>query len=168
MALPVQSVRALPEHRQIIQNVADLLKEGHAEDIERWLNDRTAQSVGPFRDEDAAVKFLATQLIAVLDPLEIWLFGSRGRRKRGLETRVHPASDIDLLVILKDGLPEEAYSDYMLVRAPIAHCGVPCDVVPVSRSAFQADKSDPTSICHAAYSEGVCLYKARPSEQVAP
>src|SRR4051812_9014108 len=30
MALPVLSVRALPEHRDILQNVADLLKRGQA------------------------------------------------------------------------------------------------------------------------------------------
>src|SRR5688500_7076523 len=51
MALPVQSVRAAPEHRDILQSVAELLKEGNEETVRNLLKGLGSKPVEPFRDE---------------------------------------------------------------------------------------------------------------------
>jgi Nucleotidyltransferase domain len=100
MALPVQSVRALPEHREILQAVAELLKEGQAENLRRLLRDARLRPVGPFKSEAAALAFLRDRLVSELRPRMIWLFGSRARGD------ARPDSDFDLLVVLR-ALPPE-------------------------------------------------------------
>src|SRR5580704_17929811 len=102
MALPVQSIRARPEHRDILQAVADLLGEGREPAVRKLLDDAKARPVGPFKDEAAALAFLRDRLVVALKPRAIWHFGSRARGDaRG-------DSDFDLLVVLPDGLPAPA------------------------------------------------------------
>jgi hypothetical protein len=105
--------------------------------------------VGPFRNEDAALAFLRDRLVAELRPL--------CSRARG---QARPDSDFDLLVFLPDGLPEESYS-HAAVAAPVLACGLACDIVPCSWSHFAADKNDPTSLVHAAVTQGREIYHAR-------
>src|ERR1700737_856633 len=62
MALPVQSIRARPEHRDILQTVADLLREGREPVVRKLLGDVRARPVGPFKDEAAALAFLRDRL----------------------------------------------------------------------------------------------------------
>ncbi|MDF0498249.1 nucleotidyltransferase domain-containing protein [Bradyrhizobium yuanmingense] len=155
MALSVQSIRAKPEHREILQKVAALLRqeEGGME-LRRFLENPRARPVGPFRDEEAAIAFLRDRLVADLRPLSIWFFGSRARGE------ARPASDFDLLVVLPDGLPEESYSHFA-VAAPVVACGLACDIVPCSWSNFAKDRDDPTSLVHAAVTQGREIYRAR-------
>lgn len=154
MALPVQSVRAAPEHRDILQSVAELLKEGKAETVRRLLSGLGARPVGPFRDEAAALAFLRDRLVARLRPRMIWLFGSRARGD-GRED-----SDFDLLVVLPDGLPEAAYSSFA-VAEPLIACGLGYDVVPCSWSDFLAERDEAGSLVNRATHEGRVLYQDR-------
>ena len=49
---------------------------------------------------DAPLERLVHHVVEVMDPLEVWLFGSRA------ENRARPTSDYDLLVVMPDGTPE--------------------------------------------------------------
>ena len=154
MALPVQSVRAKPEHRAILQTVADLLRGGREMDVRTLLDGVHPKPVGPFRDERAAVAFLRDRLVADLKPESIWLFGSRARDD------ARPDSDFDLLVVLRDGLPDEEYSHYAVAR-PVVACGLGCDIVPASWSTFVREKDQNGSFVNAIVSEGREIYRAR-------
>jgi hypothetical protein len=155
MALSVQSIRAKPEHREILQKVATLLRHDEAGiELLRFLENPRARPVGPFRDEEAAVAFLRDRLVVGLRPLSIWFFGSRARGGAG------PDSDFDLLVVLPDGRPEESYS-HLAVAAPVVACGLACDIVPCSWSSFAKDKDDPSSLVHAAVTQGREIYRTR-------
>jgi predicted nucleotidyltransferase len=154
VALPVQSVRASSEHRDIIQAVADLLKAGKADTVRRLLADASSLSVGPFRDEAAALAFLRDRLVARLRPRMVWLFGSRARGD------ARPDSDFDLLVVLPDDLPERAYS-YQAVAEPLIACGLAYDVVPCSWSEFVSDRKLVGSLVNCAVGEGRVLYQDR-------
>jgi predicted nucleotidyltransferase len=46
---------------------------------------------------DAPLDRLVRHVVAVMKPLEVWLFGSRA------ENRARPTSDYDLLVVMPDG-----------------------------------------------------------------
>src|SRR4051794_29511507 len=139
LAMPIQPVTVAPEHRDILQSIADLLKQGKAETVRRLLSEVAAVPVGPFRNETAALALLRDRLVARLRPCTIWLFGSRGRGD-GRED-----SDFDILVVLSDGLPEAAYS-FSAVAEPLIACGLAYDVVPCSWSDFLAEQGEPGSL----------------------
>lgn len=155
MSLSVQSVRAKPEHREILRKVAALLRRDEsAAELRRFLEDPDPRPVGPFRNEEAALAFLRDRLVVELNPLSIWLFGSRARGQARAD------SDFDLLVVLPDGLPEKFYS-HSQVAAPVRACGLAYDIVPCSWSHFVKDRNDPTSLVYAAVNHGQELYHAR-------
>jgi len=154
MALPVQSIRAIPEHREVLQAVADLLRQGREQEVRHLLEDASARSVGPFRDEAAALAFLRDRLVASLRPRMVWLFGSRARGDG------RPDSDFDLLVVLPDGLPEASYG-HKAVAAPLVACGLPFDVVPCTWSDFTIDREVGGSLVNRAVNEGRLLYQDR-------
>jgi hypothetical protein len=153
MALPVQSIRARPEHRDILQAVADLLREGREPAVRKLLDDAKARPVGPFKDEAAALAFLRDRLVLALKPLAIWQFGSRARGDAEAD------SDFDLLVVLPDGLPPAAYSARRATE-PVTGCGLGYDIVPCSLSDFRKDRATPGSLVHNAVSEGRAIYRA--------
>lgn len=113
-----------------------------------------AQSVGPFKDEASALAFLRDRLVLALKPFAIWQFGSRARGDAEAD------SDFDLLVVLPDGLPPQAYSVYR-VAEPVAGCGLGYDIVPCSLSEFRRDRDVPGSLVHSILSEGRELYRDR-------
>jgi predicted nucleotidyltransferase len=154
LVLPVQFVQVAPEHREILQSVADPLREGEAEAVRRLLSWIAAVPVGPFRDETAAPAFLRDRLVARLRPRMVWLFGSRARGD-GREN-----SDFDLLVVLPDGIPETAYS-FSAVAEPLIACGLAYDVVPCSWSDFLIERDEPGSLVNSAIREGHILYQDR-------
>lgn len=154
MALPVQSIRAVPEHREVLQAVADLLRQGREQEVRHLLEDASARSIGPFRDEAAALAFLRDRLVASLRPRMVWLFGSRARGDG------RPDSDFDLLVVLPDGLPEPAYG-YKTAAAPLVACGLPFDVVPCAWHDFITDREVNGSLVNRAITEGRLLYQDR-------
>lgn len=154
MALPVQSIRARPEHRDILQAVADLLREGREPALRKLLSDVKARPVGPFKNEAAALAFLRDRLVVALRPRTIWQFGSRARGDN------HEDSDFDLLVVLRDGLPREAYAPDR-VAEPVIACGLGYDVVPCSWSEFLKDRDVPGTLVHNAVTEGRVIYRDR-------
>ncbi len=154
MALPVQSIRARPEHRDILQTVADLLRGGREPALRKLLDDVKARPVGPFKDEAAALAFLRDRLVLALKPLAIWQFGSRARGDNDQD------SDFDMLVVLPDGLPAESYSARRAAE-PVAGCGLGYDIVPCSLSEFQKDRDVPGSLVYNAVAEGRAIYLDR-------
>lgn len=154
IALPVQSIRARPEHRDVLQAVAELLRSGKGIIIRKLLADASARPVGPFKDEAAALAFLRDRLVLVLKPLAIWQFGSRARGDNDED------SDFDLLVVLPDGLPAESYSAHRAAE-PVAGCGLGFDIVPCSLSEFRKDRDVPGSLVHNAVTEGRAIYLDR-------
>jgi predicted nucleotidyltransferase len=157
----VQSVRAKPEHRHLLQEVAEMLRRGDAALVERMIERASERPLGPFVSEDAAVAFLRDRLVTALRPRAIWLFGSRARGTAG------PHSDVDLLVVLPDGLDPQAYSNHA-VSEPVAGCGLAYDIVPCSMTAFERDRGVPHTLVHTAVQEGKPIYlDRRLREQVA-
>jgi hypothetical protein len=154
MALPVQSIRARPEHRDILQEVADLLRQGEAPIVRKLLGDAKARPVGPFKDEASALAFLRDRLVVALKPRAIWQFGSRTRGD------ARDDSDFDLLVVLPDGLPASAYAPRR-ASEPVVGCGLGYDIVPCSLSEFRKDRDVPGSLVHKAVTEGRPIYRDR-------
>jgi hypothetical protein len=154
LALPVQSVRAKPEHREILRRVADILREGGEGDLKRMIERIEERPLGPFISEQAAIAFLRDRLVANLKPKAIWLFGSRARGT------AHSHSDIDLLVVLPDGLDPEEYSNYR-VSQPVSACGLAYDIIPCSVGTFERDRRLAGSLVERATTEGKPIYLAR-------
>jgi hypothetical protein len=134
--------------------VARLLNEGGAAGVRHFLEDRASQAVGPFRSEVAAIGFIRDRLVFALRPDAIWLFGSRARGD------ARPDSDFDLLVVLPDGRPEEAYT-YESAARPVAACGLACDIVPCRWSELLDGLKQAGTLGHSAISEGRLIYKRR-------
>lgn len=97
---------------------------------------------------------LVERIIANLTPEEIWLFGSRA------EGRARPDSDYDLLAVLSDDAPDSAL-DLMKAWELTCGLGVPADLVPCTRSDFEADKDDVGTLARAAYHRGRRIYERR-------
>jgi hypothetical protein len=154
MALPVQSIRARPEHRDLLQRVAELLRGGHDKVVHRLLSDAKTRPVGPFKDEASALAFLRDRLVVSLKPRAIWQFGSRARGDNDED------SDFDLLVVLPDGLPQAAYAPSR-VAEPVVGCGLGYDIVPCSWSEFRKDREVPGTLVNRAVTEGKAIYRDR-------
>ena len=98
------------------------------------------------------------RLTAALDPVEIWLFGSRA-------TDTHsPDSDFDLLVVTGDAHG----TDYDLAYAPLKGLGIGCDVIPVGATEFESERSDPTSVCHRIVNTGRRIYERETGRVLSP
>lgn len=106
---------------------------------------------GPFASEEQALSGVIERLVEKLDPIEIWLFGSRAQGTH------RPDSDFDLFVVTapEDG---DAGFDYDRVYAPISGLGVGCEVVPCRADEFAAERTDPTSLCWRVVHTGRRLY----------
>ena len=155
MPLPVQSIRARAEHRDLLQRVAELLRTGGEPVLRKFLDHSGSRPVGPFRDEAAALAFLRDRLVVALKPRAIWLFGSRARGDAREE------SDFDLLVVLPDGLPSEQYADYERAAEPVTACGLGYDIVPCSWTEFLRARDEPGSLVNKAVTEGRPIYLDR-------
>lgn len=96
---------------------------------------------------DAVVR----RIVEMIDPVSIWLFGSRARGDH------KPDSDFDLLVVtrIEDG---EAGYDYDRVYAPVLGTGVGCDVIPCRFDDFQRESGSSTGLVPAVVRDGVRLY----------
>lgn len=94
---------------------------------------------GPFQSEEVALNEVVRRLADQLQPVAIWLFGSRATGKH------RPDRDFDLLVITpnQDG---GAGRDYDRAYAPIAGLGVGVDIVPCTEDDFQQEMSARTGL----------------------
>jgi uncharacterized protein len=111
-------------------------------------------NIGRFADEDEALRALVERLAAALDPVTIWLFGSRSRGTH------RPDSDFDLLVVTDaddgdDGL------DYERAYAPVRGLGVGCDIVPIRVDEFVDELDHPTSMFADIARNGIKVYGRR-------
>ena len=107
---------------------------------------------GPFSSEPTALKGVVERLVDALQPLRIYLFGSRA------EGRARPDSDFDLVVVFDDEAPN-SNADYDEVYAPLLGLGVGCDVIPCRWSEFQEVLADPTNSWQPTWASAKRLYE---------
>jgi predicted nucleotidyltransferase len=143
----VQSFRANPQHRDLINKLLKRIDQGDAETIATLLD---CKPVGPFKDAESACQALTGRLVSDLGPEQIWLFGSRARGEEKQE------ADFDLLVVLPN--EHSAVSDYMQVASPVVGFGIGCDVVPCSSSEFAEGRAGDGSLIGTVKQEGRRLY----------
>jgi hypothetical protein len=158
MPKPVTSVRVAPGHRDVLRRVVRLIDAGRADELRRALDGLEGAAgeapLGPYRSAEAAIEDALFRLIVHLDPEEVWLFGSRARGDH------RPDSDIDLLVVLPDGLERERYT-LRAANRPLRGGGAAVEVFPVAWRAFEDDPEALGGLAAAAKAEGRRLYKAR-------
>lgn len=103
--------------------------------------------------QDLVPRNVIERIVATMAPEEIWLFGSRA------EGRDRTGSDYDLLAVLPDDVPETVLDPiraFELMRG----LGVPIDLVPCTRSEFNAERDEPDSLVKAAVHHGRQVYVA--------
>jgi uncharacterized protein len=109
---------------------------------------------GSHTTADEALDEVVDRLVMALDPVAIYLFGSRARGT------ARPDSDFDLIVVTRPEDGEAGY-DYTRAYAPLVGRGIACDVLPVPAADFLEDQDDPTSLCFEAHHHGKKLYECR-------
>lgn len=110
---------------------------------------------------DESLAKLLPIIVEALDPLEVWLFGSRA------EGRAHADSDYDLLVVLPDDATEEQLdlpSKFWLAD----RARVTADIVPLTISEFNDDKDVLDTLARAAWVRGKCLYERPGAHRALP
>ena len=91
-------------------------------------------------------------IVEVLEPEEVWLFGSRARQTHG------PDSDWDLMAVLPDAASERkldlaaVWSDLRELRR------LRVEVIPIRRSDFEEDRHTPGELAEAVAREGHVVY----------
>jgi uncharacterized protein len=108
---------------------------------------------GQFASEAEALSAVTARLVDALDPLAIWLFGSRARGD------ARPDSDFDLLVVGKPGVAFGS-EDYEKVDRPLHGLGIGCDVVPCAAEDFDEALLLNTSFVTRIVGEGRKVYEA--------
>lgn len=92
------------------------------------------------------------RIVEVLDPEEVWLFGSRARQTHG------PDSDWDLMAVLPDAAPDRkldlaaVWSDLRELRR------LRVEVIPIRRRDFEEDRHTPGELAEAVAREGHVVY----------
>ena len=111
----------------------------------------TRPNIGIFATEEEALQGLVQRLADALDPLAIWLFGSRARGDH------RPDSDFDFMVVAKPG-SAWGNDDYDLVFQPTSGTFVGCDVVPCDWEHFEVGQQLNTSFVARIVGEGREVY----------
>ena len=115
---------------------------------------RPLENFGGYATAGQALDEVVDRLVKALNPVAIYLFGSRARGA------ARPDSDFDLMVITRPEDGEAGY-DYARAYAPLAGRGIACDVLPIPLTDFLEDKDDPTSLCFEAAHHGNKVYERR-------
>jgi uncharacterized protein len=102
--------------------------------------------------ENADLRRLVAHVVAMMRPLEVWLFGSRAQQ------RARPTSDYDLLVVMPDDTPEAELDPVRAWRLGW-EVGVTSDIIPCTRSEFDEERDELDSLPRAAVTHGVRLYE---------
>jgi predicted nucleotidyltransferase len=110
----------------------------------------TSGSAFAVGDDERLVRLL-DDVVQTLNPLAIYLFGSRA------EGRASPTSDYDLVVILPDDAPEEAL-DVVKASAAGRRAKVPADIIPTTREVFLACRGNLSTLEGVAQARGVLVY----------
>ena len=92
------------------------------------------------------------RIVEVLDPEEVWLYGSRARNTNG------PESDWDLLAVLPDSAPDRKL-DLAVVWADLRELRrLRVEVIPIRRRDFDEDSRTPGELAEAVVREGRVVY----------
>lgn len=101
---------------------------------------------------DAPLERLLRHVVEAMNPLEVWLFGSRG------ENRGRPTSDYDLLVVMPDETPESELDPMRAWRLGW-EVQVTADIIPCTRSEFDEEMHELDSLPRAAILRGRKIYQ---------
>jgi predicted nucleotidyltransferase len=101
---------------------------------------------------DTPLERLVRHVVEVMNPLEVWLFGSRA------EGRARPTSDYDLLVVMPDGTSEHDLDPVRAWRLGW-EVRVTADIIPCTRSEFDEEKHELDSLPRAATLRGRKIYE---------
>lgn len=94
------------------------------------------------------------RIIEVLDPEEVWLFGSRARGTHG------PDSDWDLMVVVPDEAPESRV-DLVAVWSELRDLRrLRVEIIPIRRHEFEQARATRGELAEAVSREGRVLYAA--------
>lgn len=110
---------------------------------------------------DAQLARLVPVIIDALNPVQVWLFGSRA------EGRAGSASDYDVLVVLDDDAPAAAF-DPRAAFGLADVVDVTADIIPVTAREFDDDKDILDTLARAAWLRGKCLYERSGSHRRLP
>ena len=95
------------------------------------------------------------RIVEVLDPDEVWLFGSRARETHG------PDSDWDLMAVMPDSAPDSKLDIASIWSALRELRRLRVEVIPIRRRDFEADRDIPGELAEAVAREGRCVHAAR-------
>ena len=92
------------------------------------------------------------RIVEVLDPEELWLFGSRARNTNS------PDSDWDFMAVLPDDAPDRML-DLATVWADLRELRrIRVEVIPIRRRDFDEDRTTPGELAEAVAREGRVVY----------
>lgn len=101
---------------------------------------------------DPALDRLLRHVVEVMNPLEVWLFGSRA------EGRARPDSDYDLLVVLPDDVAADAFDPVRAWRIG-RDVRVPADIVPCTHAEFVEEQHEIDTLARAAVTRGRKIFE---------
>jgi uncharacterized protein len=113
------------------------------------LVEEADSSVGAFKDQDAALRFIALNIVDMFRPVAIYLFGSRARGDYRND------SDFDILLVHRDS--EDL--DVTPLRMIIGRSGVSVDFVMCTEAEFSEFRDNKSTIIGQAFEINKCLYK---------
>src|SRR5437763_6667844 len=94
---------------------------------------------------------LLDPVVAYFKPQRVILFGSRARGEAGRD------SDIDLLVVVDDDTPLQAFSAKSVYQARSAYHGA-ADVFPIRAETFERERATPNTLAAEADADGIVVY----------
>lgn len=100
----------------------------------------------------ATLEELVRRIVEAVQPKRIILFGSAARGQMG------PHSDLDLLVIMPDGIHRRRTAQAIYRRLPAL--GMPKDIIVVTESDVREYGNEPSLVLYPALREGKDLYVA--------
>ena len=157
MSTPVISFRVRPDQQTAIRKMVNATKNDpdliasvleFIRQTPESKNRTATESIGPFRNAEAALSTLVTNLSIAFDPDAIFLFGSR------VNGTARPDSNFNLMVVTRSNRS----LNYLSARKPVVGCGVPVDVVPCKYSAFAKHRKIPGMLPYVVDQEGRLLH----------
>ena len=138
-----EMVNATKNNPDLIASVLEFIRQKSESE-----NQAAAEDIGPFRNVEAVLSLLVTNLSIAFNPDAIFLFGSRA------SGTARPDSDFNLMVVM----PGNRSLDYLSARKPVAGCGVSVDVVPCRYSTFMKHRKAPGMLPYIVDREGRLLH----------
>lgn len=111
------------------------------------------QHAAPDEIRDERLARLLEDVVTTHHPLAVFLFGGRA------EGRATPTSDYDLLVVLPDDAPEDAFDEARAFASGL-RTRVPADIIMTTQEVFLACRGNLSTIEGQAHARGRLLYGA--------